>query len=307
MYNIEVLMSSYNGEKFISEQLNSIFNQKECNVHVLVRDDGSTDSTLSILEDYANRYNLDYYSGENLKPAKSFMHLVKHCNIADFYAFADQDDIWYPDKLIRAISVIKNSEVDNLPIAYCSNLTPVYDSQHIICEKLLGEKIADEYTEILSRSSDIFGCTMVWNRDLQTLLTSIGTPNMQPMHDYWVALIASCYGRLIYDKIPSIMYRQHEDNKVGAGLSELNNWKGRLSWIFKKTKESSADIANEMIKVMKNCSLPCPQSYVEYTHVMAKYKVNFFNKFRYLKIADMRAMSFKQKCFHVILTLTGSL
>ena len=307
MYNVEVLMSSYNGEKYIGEQLDSIFNQKECNVHVLVRDDGSSDSTLCILKDYAHTYNLDYYTGENLGPAKSFMHLIRNCNKADFYAFADQDDIWYTDKLIRAIKAIINSNIRNKPVAYCSNLTPAYDSQHIICEKLLGDKIADEYTEILSRSSDIFGCTMVWNQDLQTLLASSRVPNMQPMHDYWAALIASCYGKLIYDKIPSIMYRQHGDNQVGAGLSELNNWKGRLSWIFKKTKESSADIASEMLKVMNDSALTCPQPYVEYTQVMAKYKKGLLNKLLYLKIADMRAMSLKQKCFHLILTLTGSL
>lgn len=308
MYNVEVLMSTYNGEKYLEEQLKSIFIQEGCNVHVLVRDDGSTDHTIDILERYKKQYNLDYYTGENLQPARSFMHLVGKCGSADYYAFSDQDDIWKKDKLIRAISCIEKQDYQNeKPVAYCSNLTPAIDAEHIIQEKLLKETIATEYTAILSRCSDIFGCTMVWNCKLQGVLNILEPVSKLAMHDYWVALIASCYGAVLYDSESSILYRQHEDNQVGAGISEVANWKGRLSWVFKKTKFSAADSAEEMLKVMDQMKLECLEDYKNYTKTVASYRKNLLSKIKYLKIANMSAMSFKQKCFHVLLVLVASL
>ena len=125
---IAVLLSSYNGEQFIKEQIDSVLNQKECKVSLLVRDDGSTDNTIKILENYVNKGNLNYYCGKNLKPAKSFLDLVKHSPECEFYAFCDQDDVWEEDKLISAINQIGDTS------------TPTcYHSAYMMVDKDLNE------------------------------------------------------------------------------------------------------------------------------------------------------------------------
>ena len=94
-----VLMSTYNGEKYLREQIDSILGQRGVEVSLLVRDDGSTDATLTTLDEYKESGRLDYYCGNNLGPARSFMHLLQNAPASDFYAFSDQDDKWMDDKL----------------------------------------------------------------------------------------------------------------------------------------------------------------------------------------------------------------
>ena len=106
MVTVLVLMSTYNGEAYLTEQVESILKQADVNVKLLVRDDGSTDNTLRILNKYATEEKLDYITGKNINWMHSFWTLVNMAHGADYYAFADQDDIWFPDKLARAVSVL---------------------------------------------------------------------------------------------------------------------------------------------------------------------------------------------------------
>ena len=108
---VSVLMSTYNGEKYIREQIESILNQKKVKVHLLIRDDGSQDSTIEIVKEYANKYpNVSVYAGKNIGIGNSFMELLRNAPEADYYAFADQDDVWLDGKLERAIELIKATE-----------------------------------------------------------------------------------------------------------------------------------------------------------------------------------------------------
>lgn len=120
MHTITVLMSSYNGEKYISEQIDSILHQENCNVNLIVRDDGSSDNTCEILEQYQKNNLLTWYSdGENLRPAHSFLRLLANAPDSDYYAFADQDDYWMTDKLDHAIKAIGNRS--DIPMIYYAN------------------------------------------------------------------------------------------------------------------------------------------------------------------------------------------
>ena len=108
MEKVCVLMSTYNGEKYLKEQIESILNQENIEVDILIRDDGSTDNTLNILENYTQKYkNIRYYTGENLRSAKSFMNLLFTVKEYDYYAFSDQDDVWKKNKLYTAVSKLK--------------------------------------------------------------------------------------------------------------------------------------------------------------------------------------------------------
>lgn len=103
-----VLMSTYNGARFIREQLDSILDQTgEFELDLWVRDDGSTDGTKDILNDYESRGLLRWYTGENLGPAQSFLDLVRRTLGYDWYAFADQDDFWMPEKLSWALETLE--------------------------------------------------------------------------------------------------------------------------------------------------------------------------------------------------------
>ena len=119
---VTILMSTYNGEDFLEEQLQSLLSQQDVETHILVRDDGSTDRTRDILDHWQDAGKLTWYGGDNLGWAMSFMHLLIHAQPdADYYAFCDQDDIWLPDKLSRAVSMIEQQEQEC--VLYCSNVT----------------------------------------------------------------------------------------------------------------------------------------------------------------------------------------
>ena len=123
---VAVLMSTYNGENYMKEQIESILNQRgNFELDLWVRDDGSTDATKKILMQYEIEKKLHWYEGRNLKPALSFMDLIKHCENYDYYAFADQDDYWMPDKLLTGIMQIKDIKTPSL---YCSNAELVDDN-----------------------------------------------------------------------------------------------------------------------------------------------------------------------------------
>ena len=211
-----VLMSTYNGEKFIREQLDSILAQQgDFSLYLLIRDDGSSDTTCKILDEYAQQYsNVLWYTGENMGSCFSFLDLVHHASEYDYYAFADQDDYWLPDKIQVAIQQIHN----DCPFLYTSakaivdvNLTDLHRPDAIpkygILNALLRQNIAS-------------GCTMVFNKKLRDIIDSCKlTERTGTYHDSWVFKLATLYGQITYDPIPHILYRQHSNNCVGALLT----------------------------------------------------------------------------------------
>ena len=143
MEKVCVLMSTYNGEKYLKEQLDSILNQNSIIVDILIRDDGSTDKTLNILDEYNKKYNnIRYYTGENLKSAKSFLDLLFTAGEYDYYSFSDQDDVWDRDKLLVAVSKLK----EGYNLYGCkkkivnSNLEPL-NKEDALNHRLLSEKV----------------------------------------------------------------------------------------------------------------------------------------------------------------------
>lgn len=140
MKKVQVLLSTYNGEKYLKEQIESILKQKEVDIHLLVRDDGSSDSTIKILEEISNKNKkITFYKGKNIGPARSFMELLKKSEEADYYSFADQDDIWEENKIISAINKLKNT---NEPELYLSALGIVNEK----LENIETKKVSGKYT-----------------------------------------------------------------------------------------------------------------------------------------------------------------
>ncbi len=234
MYKVQVLLSAYNGEKYIKEQLDSILNQQKVQVSVLVRDDGSTDGTIHILKDYCNKYtNIKLIEGHNIGVVRSFFELFKNADKdMDLYALSDQDDVWDEDKLIIACEAIcKNINSSSKPAMYCCEADITDVSLHISKSKanhkkknttLIKPGFSNALIENIAR-----GGSVVFNQSLLNML-QIDFPEGCYMHDWWLYLVASCYGKVIYDSTPHYKYRQHSGNVLGATTSKLGVIKRRL-------------------------------------------------------------------------------
>jgi len=210
---VAVLLSTYNGEKYLSEQLDSILAQRGETASIYVRDDGSSDSTLALLKARRGTGELEYEAGENIGPARSFLNLVFSAPEHDFYAYADQDDIWLPGKLERAIASLAEYDPD-VPQLYFSNATNV-DAEGTPTGNLLNTQTPPGLGNALVQCFSI-GATMVFNRAARTLLVKSGMPLHMAMHDWWTYLLIASFGKLVYDPEPSMLYRQHGGNVFGS-------------------------------------------------------------------------------------------
>lgn len=233
-----VMMSTYNGELYIEEQIESILIQEEVEVHIAIRDDGSEDRTVRILTQYAHEYPLTFtlFHEKNIGVKKSFFELIKHADENyDYYAFCDQDDVWLPNKLLRAIQSINSSVDVNTPVLYCS-------STQMVDQKLSPISIWPEQPK---KESSIYnalienicvGCTSVLNAKGFRMIRDTPPTDINKiiMHDWWIYLATSAFGKVIFDSTPSILYRQHQNNVLGgASDSILLKWKKRLIRYFK--------------------------------------------------------------------------
>ena len=227
-------MSTYNGEQYLREQIDSIIQQQEVNISLIVRDDGSTDLTKSILEEYQRAGQLSYYSGENLGPQKSFYELIKQAPTSDYYALADQDDIWLPIKLKTAVA--KLTEYQEEPALYCSSTRLTDNNLQSIRQLDIHPMLSFGESLVYAYAS---GCTMVFNDALRKDVVSY-QPKYMDMHDRWIINIAFAIGgKVIYDKQSLILYRQHDHNAVGLHDSEWKKWKQRFLRIWNHQQKRS--------------------------------------------------------------------
>lgn len=205
-------MSTYNGESYLEEQITSIISQQNVRIHLLVRDDGSTDGTLNILEKYQDKGLLKFYRGCNIGAAKSFMDLLFKADEYMYYAFADQDDLWLRDKIYRAVS--KLDCIKSSPAFYNSRAIVVNENLNKTGKNYGTLKIYNLQTQICR--SSVIGCTMVINRSLLQIIKMYKPENLC-MHDQWIAILCKMFdGIEIKDDESRILYRQHSNNVIGA-------------------------------------------------------------------------------------------
>lgn len=217
VYEVAILMSCYNGEKYIFKQIESILKQENVKVRIYIRDDGSTDETLKIVKKMSSEVVL--FEGENVGLKNSFASLIWNENInADFYAFADQDDLWDANKLITAIDSL--AHVDGVGM-YASNQRLV-DANLDYIKPLFGLEENDlpfpEYNNFKDffLHNNYFGNTIVLNDKAMQIIREYRPTDMIVQHDTWVSIIVYMFGTIIFDRQMHSSYRQHEDNVVGG-------------------------------------------------------------------------------------------
>lgn len=217
MKKILVLMATYNGEKYLPEQLESIWNQKNVEVSILIRDDGSTDGTRELLNTYQNQGKIEWYTGEHLNVSKGYFDLMccaKNYE-ADYFAFSDQDDVWDEDKLSIAVSALEKVQ-EMVPALY-------YCGQELVDGELnpIAKHELNRNRTLITRFvlSDFAGCTGVFNKALLSEVIKF-EPEYMLMHDTWILKVCLCLGGKVFvDSEVHMKYRQHGGNTVGLGRS----------------------------------------------------------------------------------------
>lgn len=273
---IVVLLSSYNGENFIREQIDSILNQdvsKTMELQLLVRDDGSKDGTHAILDEYQAKGALTWYTGENLRPAKSFWNLVEHAPESDYYAFCDQDDVWFSDKLSRAIRKIEEKSETDKPILYCSAVT-VTDAQLNPIRKLSASYQAENdfaYSLMYSISP---GCTFVFNAAARNeMLRYNMNEQFELIHDWMAHKIVALKGTVIHDSEPSMYYRQHGNNVIGSQRSGFLGMLDRARHFLKDRSCVRSQVAQSLMNVYGADLCEDSKEY-RYLNIVANYRNN---------------------------------
>ncbi|MDR2174146.1 MAG: glycosyltransferase family 2 protein [Burkholderiales bacterium] len=219
MPTIAILLCTYQGEAFLAQQLDSIMDQTHRSWTLYAADDGSTDRTRAILEEYQSQWGADrlhIIDGPQRGYAANFLTLLCQDAIqADYYAYCDQDDLWDPNKLALALSRISSLPAET-PALYASRT-------RLIDETGTSLGLSPHFTRPPAFANALVqniggGNTMIFNEAACRLLKSSGTVDV-PVHDWWTYLVVSgCGGTVLYDPTPSVQYRQHVKNLMGTNL-----------------------------------------------------------------------------------------
>lgn len=268
-----VMMSTFNGELFLEEQINSILNQNMVDVFLYIRDDGSNDGTIKLLKKYSSKSNVKVSLGHNIGVGYSFWELLKTAPTGyEFYAWSDQDDIWDKDKLYIATKAIKKMGQDK-PLLYYSESKCVDKNLNQIKQNYKRNPSVTLGSALIRSNAQ--GATMLFNNTLRKLAATY-TPdfkNIKILHDAWIhKLCLAVDGRVIYDADSHMSYRIHGNNAVAILPEKLTVVKQLRRKI--KTKEANycSDIAKELLKEYKKY---IPASNMKLIYLLANYKNDF--------------------------------
>lgn len=303
MKRVLVLMSTYNGEKFLGEQLDSLYNQTGVDLHILVRDDGSVDTTIEILKKYSEtKGKLEILQGKNVGASKSFFEVVHYAQTQlpkfDYYAFCDQDDVWLPDKLISAVDLLEDKGFNKLYFCRANyvdiNLNFIGTAPAI--------KFFD-YTTCIYRNPAL-GCTMVFDRILLDIFcraySKIDTINC--LHDAWMFECALFTGaKVVADSDIHILYRQHGRNVTLAKKSLFKRYKAAFERKFKRTETYKRN-RQAFYDLYINCIEGKDKR--NFLESLLAYDSSLRNTLRFLNIQKWKSESIFDKCLWNILVMT---
>ena len=246
---IHILLSTYNGEQFLAEQIQSIQNQTVQDWKLLIRDDGSRDRTREIIQEFVAQDSRIHWINENesknLGVIKSFHNLAQF-EEADVYFFSDQDDVWLPQKLELSLAEARKYPAE-MPLMVYMDLTVVNQDLEVLSNSMIRSQSGHANTELvqeLTENTVTGGVAMVnhaliqlWNQTEDIL-----------MHDWYLALLATAFGKLVYIDQPGELYRQHEHNVLGARTwsKRIKKWLRpsllfRMYWdLIKKSQQQAA-------------------------------------------------------------------
>jgi glycosyltransferase involved in cell wall biosynthesis len=253
---VEILLASYRGAQKLDEQINSLFAQTYKNWKLLIRDDGSDDATQDIIEKFVSKHPEKICfiqdSSGRLGSAGNFAILLSYA-CADYVMFCDQDDVWLPEK--AALTLEKMFKVENAvgkqePVLIHSDLKVVDNDSVVVAETMWGhQNIHPRSRESINRllvQNVVTGCTIMINKSLRELVLPI--PAEAIMHDWWMALVASAFGEIGHIDQPTMLYRQHEANEIGA-----KKWS--LPFVLKNVFGNDGQVREGLLKVQRQAQV----------------------------------------------------
>lgn len=243
---IDIALATYNGERYLTEQVESILHQSYNNIRIIIRDDGSTDNTLQIITELQNAYpDKIVLVKDHVKcgsSASNFMQILQHTT-AEYVMFSDQDDIWLPDKVLHTLQKMTEAEKkvgQNRPVLVFGSYEPVdQDLQKMKIRKRGRQEAAYklDFSNLLVQNY-VNGCLMMVNRTLADMMGEYDERML--MHDWWAALIAAGGGAIEHVDEVMMLYRQHGSNVVGS--VNVKSFKYR----FHKLLDPQTKVANQL-------------------------------------------------------------
>lgn len=298
-----VLLSTYNGEKYLKEQLNSLISQDLKSDKILIRDDGSSDSTLEIIKYYADNYSfIEYYQGENLGPAKSFFELINKAKGYDYYSLCDQDDVWFKDKLKVAISNLNKYRNENIPLLYASKFTMTDENLNPLDAKISELYNYHDFAHALLYTSAP-GCTMVFNNAAREKIIKYDiNKEYLIIHDSIIHKVVTMFGKMILDEKSYMYYRQHSNNQIGLPTTKYQQFVLRIKRFFKKENTNiRSDLAKSLLNVYGNEITSDKRELLE---IVANYRENKKCKKKLLTLKEFKTGTIND-LFFMILVLTN--
>ena len=231
---VQILLSTYNGEKYLREQLDSFAEQTVFqNISVLIRDDGSTDGTVTILQEYEKKYGFCVEYGFNIGTTRSYLWLLEHSDDScDFFAFSDQDDVWLPEKIEKEAAemqrmdstrprlVSTHSEIVNKNLSHQGSSIPI--KKGVSFFNAMVQNVCPGHTQLLDRK-------------LRDAVRKTAEPSAVLVVDWWVYLIASGLGTVEALPEVTVLHRQHGNNTIGYATSPVFQFVTRLRRLHGKT------------------------------------------------------------------------
>lgn len=249
---IEILLATYNGSEYLEEQINSLLSQTYADWHLTVRDDGSTDGTMDVLNEYQGMYPEKITILEDREPSRkacfNFLRLVKEVkqnHKGDYYMFCDQDDVWEPDKIEQTVKLMTKMTTKygkETPILIHSDLFVVNEDLELVSPSFMRYTHVSEYKNLcdLLLMNSIVGCTVMINRSLLEMFSRVEESKDIHMHDHLLGLMAATFGKIGYVRSSTVKYRQHSGNSMGA--ADAGSIKYKISRFFNGSKAYKEDV-----------------------------------------------------------------
>lgn len=299
MKKVCVLLSTYNGEKYLRELLDSVLAQEGIQLLLVVRDDGSKDGTTDILREYDAQGKIDRLMlEENVGFCPSFHRLMQNALPADYYAYCDQDDLWDKDKMLCAVTALdKESSTPPLrPLLYWHAFRSIDKHGKTYKKSSKRTKFKNTYNELANylNCNDVRGCTCVFN---QTLLDDMLTLSEKDYryHDWMVLLLAVALGTSVYDATPHMGYRCHDTNCYGPFKFSLASLKRSIHYVRDvELKNNRSTQAREFYEAFGDRLDEKQRTYLE--HVM-NYQTDKQHKKALLKSKEIKAVAFPMRAF----------
>lgn len=282
-----IFMSTFNGAHFLREQLDSIFSQEDVEIKLIVRDDGSKDNTLDILHQYNN---LKIIAAPNVGCEESFKELLYMPVEADYYAFADQDDVWHPRKLISAI---ENMTEHNCDLNVCNLM--LADGEMNLQHPLFSDEVIKFYDYRMKNHilCNIHGCVQVWTKKLHQIIQSYKPQVTQP-HDVWVNAIANMVSNTYVDSKCYINYRLHGNNTSGLATSSFERIKKGIKLYVLSDRNHNDILCRQLLEGYGSYMDKCDTRYHQIS-LVADYKKSFIKKMKLLFSGIVTCSDFQHK------------